>query len=330
MADGREFNMKTKHSKIYTVLTIAGSDPIGGAGIQADIKTISTFGLYGISVITAITAQNTQGVQSVHPIAPEIVAEQLDSVFTDIMPDCVKLGMLANKDIVEVVAEKLKQYMPKRIVIDPIMASSSGRELLNKEGRRAMVEKLFPLAMVVTPNLPEAQILMEMSGQKGFVKIEKQIEVCSAQFLENKGKQNRKKMAEAISLFFGNTVSKEQAVLIKGGHMQGQEAEDYLYCISYDNNYDNDNQCNIDSIIAQQMEERKIMEFSFVSPRIDNPNTHGTGCTLSSAIACGLAVGKTVEDSVRLAKEYMTGAILGGLSIGKGIGPLDHFWKMTI
>lgn len=312
-------------NKIPIVLTIAGSDPIAGAGIQADLKTISAFHLYGISVITAITAQNTQGVQGVYPVEKEIVGKQLDSVFTDIMPDCVKLGMLANEGIVEVVAEKLKQYMPKKVIIDPVMVSSSGKELLNHAGRKAMVEQLFPLAMLVTPNLPEAQLLVEMGMQGEFTKIRKQMLEFSTLSFKKKEYWNRREMAEVISLFLNDNIVKEQAVLIKGGHMQGKEAEDYLYCISYDDYID-----TIDNItVLQKKKKCNNMEYSFSSPRLDNPNTHGTGCTLSSAIACGLAMGKSIEESVRLAKEYITGAIQSGLFIGKGIGPLNHFWNMT-
>ena len=301
--------MQMKQSSIPTVLTIAGSDPIGGAGIQADLKTISAFHLYGMSVITAITAQNTQGVQAVYSLESEIVEKQLDSVFTDIMPDCVKLGMLANEEIVEAVAKKLRQYKPKKIVIDPIMVSSSGKELLEPKGCNAMIEKLFPLATIITPNLPEAQFLAkrkEQEGlQQGFMETERQV---IASLTEDTKKKAYWEMAEIIFSFFGNTIQKEQAILIKGGHMQGLYAEDYLYCI----------------------EKNKRKESFFTSPRLDNPNTHGTGCTLSSAIACGIAMGKTIEESVRLAKEYITGAIRGGLYIGKGIGPLDHFWNRTL
>lgn len=279
--------MKGLDSGICTVLTIAGSDSIAGAGIQADLKTISAFGLYGFSVITAITAQNTQGVQGVSPVSANMIAKQLDSVFTDIMPDCVKIGMLVNEEIVETVAEKLEQYKPSLVVLDPIMVSSSGKELLNEKGREAMIKRLFPLTAIITPNLPEAKVLAKMAKR----------DVHSS---------DKKEMAEAIRSLFGSEMDRKHAVLIKGGHDKGEKSEDYLYCF-------------------WQLEER---EFSFSSPKIDNPNTHGTGCTLSSAIACGLAKGEPLEISVGNAKKYIEGAIRGGLFIGKGIGPLDHFWNM--
>lgn len=300
--------MRNSDSKIGTVLTIAGSDSIGGAGIQADLKTISAFGLYGMSVVTAVTAQNTQGVQAVYPLVPEMVAAQFDSVFADIVPDCVKIGMLANEGITEIVAEKLAQYRPKLVVLDPVMISSTGKELLNEAGRCVMVEKLFPMVTVVTPNLPEAGVLAGIGkGQKSSEKI-----------------MDRKQMAEAISLLFGNEMDKKHAILIKGGHGSGEESEDYLYWFRQFSGRD------ANSIVAPQeiVTGRKVMEFFFGSPRIDNPNTHGTGCTLASAIACGLAKGRTVETSVRDAKEYINGAIRSGLAIGHGAGPLNHFWQV--
>ncbi len=330
-------NMRNSNSKICTVLTIAGSDSIGGAGIQADLKTISAFGLYGMSVITAVTAQNTQGVQAAVPLAPEIVAAQLDSVFTDIMPDCVKIGMLANAEIAQTVAQKLGQYRPKLVVLDPVMISSSGEELLDQEGKEIMVNRLFPMVTVVTPNLPEAEELVKMSGSKDFAKHMETSRLLSED-LANRGshdnsyfvrkaapedKSDRKKMAEAISLLFGNEMDKKHAILIKGGHQDGDEADDYLYWFRQFSGKD------VHSIVAPQeiMTGRKVMEFVFPSPRIDNPNTHGTGCTLASAVACGLARGRTVETSVRDAKEYIIGAIRGGIPLGKGTGPLNHFWR---
>jgi hydroxymethylpyrimidine/phosphomethylpyrimidine kinase len=303
--------MRNSESKICTVLTIAGSDPIGETGIQSDLKTISAFGLYGMSVITALTAQNTQGIQSVNPVAPEIVAAQLDSIFSDVMPDCVKIGMLAEEEIVEVVAEKLRQYQPKLVVLDPVMVSARGQELLSEAGRRLMVEKLFPMVTVLTPNLPEVKELMKMADEKKGTKTET---------------SDRKEMAEHISSLFGDEMDKKHAILIKGGHMPGNEADDYLYWFCHFSGRDKN------SIVVPQetTQGRKVVEFSFTAQRIDNPNTRGKGGTLSAAIACGLAKRRTVETSVREAKEYITGAIRGGLSIGKGTGPLDHFWKMTI
>lgn len=302
--------MRNSESKICTVLTIAGSDPIGGAGIQADLKTIGAFGLYGMSVITAVTAQNTQGVQSVNSVSADIVAAQLDSVFTDVMPSSVKIGMLANEDIVDVVAEKLKQYRPRLVVLDPVMISSTGQRLLSEEGCKRMVEKLFPMVTLITPNRAEAEALVKMSTKDG----EEQTEMS-----------DRRTMAERISVLFGNEMDKKHAILIKGGHFQGTEADDYLYWFQQLSGNDTG------SIVVpkEKTTGKKVVEFSFSTPRIDNPNTHGTGCTFSSAIACGLAKGRTIETSVREAKEYITGAIRGGLSIGKGSGPLNHFWNIS-
>lgn len=252
------------------VLTIAGSDCSGGAGIQADLKTMTAFGVYGMSVITALTAQNTTGVYGIADTAPEFVAKQMDCIFTDIIPDAVKIGMVSRKDIIAAIAEKLKEYHAKNIVLDPVMVSTSGSRLLAEDAMDALAAQLLPLSVVMTPNIPEAELL---SGLQ--VQTEREMEQA----------------AQLIAEKYGG------AVLVKGGH-QVDTANDVLY--------------------------RDGEWIWFPGERIDSPNTHGTGCTLSSAIACGLAEGRTVEESVRQAKAYLSGALASGLNLGRGSGPLDH------
>ena len=256
------------------VLTVAGSDCSGGAGIQADIKTITAHKMYAMSAVTALTAQNTTGVYGISEAAPEFVAQQLDCIFTDIVPDAVKIGMVSNEQIIEAIADRLSFYQARRIVVDPVMVSTSGCRLLSGEAAGELTKKLLPLAAVATPNIPEAEALSGMTISD---------------------KDGMEAAAERIYSKFGC------AVLVKGGHMVN-EASDCLYA---------DGKCKW-----------------FVSERIDNPNTHGTGCTLSSAIACGLADGKSLDQSVAAAKKYLTGALKAMLDLGKGSGPLDHTYAM--
>lgn len=253
------------------VLTIAGSDCSGGAGIQADIKTITAHRLYAQSVITAVTAQNTVGVSAVFPLPPEAVTQQLDCVFTDIFPDAVKIGMLANEGVIRAVEQALQKYRPKHIVLDPLMVSTSGHDLLDPFAGQAL-RALLPLATLITPNLPEAEALCSFP-------------VHSAHDMERAAKE--------IAARFST------AVLIKGGHLEdGQDARDLLCC---------------DGAL-----------FWFSAPRIRTANTHGTGCTLSSAIACRLAEGLSLQESISKAKAYLSGTMGTGLSLGKGNGPLNH------
>lgn len=269
--------------KKHTALTIAGSDSSGGAGIQADIKTMESCDVYAMSVITAVTAQNTLGVQGVYPLSADCVRAQLESVFADIVPDAVKIGMLAKRELIQTTAEYLKNLkdkniMAEHIVIDPVMISSSGTPLLEEEAIECLTEGLFPLAEVLTPNLPEAEALtgIRIHGT------------------ETDKTDEKRQMEEAAKILYERYHS---AVVLKGGHAKG-EAEDLLYldgdCIWID------------------------------GKRLKNPNTHGTGCTFSSAIAAGLAKGMDIESSVRLAKNYMQRAIEAGLDLGKGCGPLEH------
>ncbi len=257
-----------------TVLTIAGSDCSGGAGIQADIKTITVHKLYAMSVITALTAQNTTGVSAIYEVSAEFVAEQLEMVYTDIRPDAVKIGMVSDCRLIDAIADKLLQYKAERIVLDPVMVATSGSRLMKQEAVKHLIERLLPLAAVITPNIPEAELLSSVTIES---------------------KEDMLKAAERIAQYYqGN-------ILLKGGHLVGS-SDDLLY---------------------RQGEHRW-----YSRARIDNPNTHGTGCTLSSAIACNLALGMDIPESIDLAKKYLTGAIEAGLDLGKGRGPLNHAYRL--
>ncbi|SPF33359.1 bifunctional hydroxy-methylpyrimidine kinase and hydroxy-phosphomethylpyrimidine kinase [Candidatus Desulfosporosinus infrequens] len=256
------------------VLTIAGSDCSGGAGIQADLKTFSAHGVYGMSVITAVTAQNTQGVYAVQDISRDVVAQQIEAIFDDIEVDGVKVGMVSQVQTIEVIAERLRHYALQTIVVDPVMISKSGYHLLNPEAEVTLIKELLPLAMLVTPNIPEAEAITKTS-------------ISSLQQMEEASKKIYQMGAKNV--------------LLKGGHLEG-DAIDILY----------DGQ-----------------EFSyFHSSRIATKNTHGTGCTLSSAITANLAVGYSLNKAISLAKEYITIAIQHSLSIGKGVGPTHHFYTL--
>ena len=256
-------------------LTIAGSDCSGGAGIQADIKTMTANGVFAESVVTALTSQNTTGVFGVFESSPEFVTQQLDAVFTDIYPDAVKIGMVSSAPIIKAIAEGLKKYEAKNIVIDPVMVSTSGSKLLQDDAISTLEEALFPLATLLTPNIPEAEILSD-------------IKINSA--------EDMTKAAEIIGKKYN------ASVLLKGGHSIN-DANDLLYSNG---------------------------EFKWFSgKRIDNPNTHGTGCTLSSAIASNLAKGKSLEESVESAKAYISGALAAMLDLGKGSGPMNHAFAIN-
>mgnify|MGYP001249961723 CR=1 FL=1 len=257
-----------------TALTIAGSDSCGGAGIQADIKTMTAFGVYAMSAITALTAQNTTGVSDIMEVTPEFLGKQIDSIFTDIRPDAVKIGMVSSSALIETISEKLSFYQAKNIVVDPVMVSTSGSKLLRDEAVETLKMRLLPLADLLTPNIPEASILSGIS-------------------IANK--TDMEKAAEIISGKYGC------AVLCKGGHSLN-DASDVLF---------RDGRCQW-----------------FAGERIDNPNTHGTGCTLSSAIASCLAEGMDLETSIREAKKYVSGALKAMLVLGKGNGPIYHMWRV--
>ena len=257
-----------------TALTIAGSDCSGGAGIQADIKTMTVNGIYAMSAITALTAQNTVGVSNIMEVTPDFLADQLDAIFTDIFPDAVKIGMVSSAPLIEVIAEKLQQYRARHIVVDPVMVATSGTKLLKSEALSALTEKLLPLAELCTPNIPEAEILAGMR-------------ITTAEDMAAAAKLIREKYG--------------CAVLCKGGHSV-HDAHDLLW--------------------------QSGAAVWFHGQRIDNPNTHGTGCTLSSAITANLANGLPLHQAVEKAKEYISGALAAMLDLGKGSGPLNHAWNI--
>ncbi|MCQ4794309.1 bifunctional hydroxymethylpyrimidine kinase/phosphomethylpyrimidine kinase [Anaerofustis stercorihominis] len=256
------------------VLTIAGSDSSGGAGIQADIKTITAHKMYAMSAITALTAQNTTGVYGVMDADADFVKNQIDCIFTDIRPDAVKIGMVSNIEIIKAIAEKLIEYKADNIVVDPVMVATSGSRLISEDAMETLIKELLPLGSVITPNIPEAEVL---SG------------------IDIKSEEDMIKAAEIIS------ENIDGAILIKGGHYD-DNANDLLY--------DNGN------------------IHWFKGKRVDTKNTHGTGCTLSSSIACNLAAGYSKEESIKNAKEYITGALKDGLDLGKGSGPLNHMYNL--
>ena len=257
-----------------TALTIAGSDSSGGAGIQADIKTMTANGVYAMSAITALTAQNTTGVTDILESTPLFLGEQLDAIFTDIFPDAVKIGMVSSAQLILVIADKLKQYGAKNIVVDPVMVATSGAKLLREDAVEALCRHLLPLAAVLTPNIPEAEILSGMT-------------ITDAAGMEA--------AAKYISEQYGC------AVLCKGGH-KVNDADDLLW----------QNGCGK----------------WFHGRRIDNPNTPGTGCTLSSAIASNLAKGYDLDAAVKRAKDYISGALAAMLDLGRGSGPMDHMFAL--
>ena len=257
-----------------SVLTIAGSDSSGGAGIQADIKTITAHKLFATSAITALTAQNTTGVFAIHDAPADFVAAELDAIFSDIPPAAVKIGMVSNPDIIRIIAHKLKEYKAVNIVVDPVMVSTSGSKLLADEAMTALTTLLLPLAAVITPNIPEAEVLTNITIK------------------------DSADMEDAAKILAGRLSG---GILIKGGH-QIETASDLLYF-------------------------NGRAEW-FHGKRINNPNTHGTGCTLSSAIACNLAMGHTLTESINNAKAYLTGALKSGLNLGKGSGPLNHMYDL--
>ena len=261
--------------KCKTALTIAGSDCSGGAGIQADIKTMTVNGVYAMSAITAMTAQNTTGVKAIQESTPEFLKQQLDAVFEDIYPDAVKIGMVSSSELIRVIADRLAYYGARNIVVDPVMVASSGSALMKSEAVRVLTEELLPVASLVTPNIPEAQVLSGMI-------IESKEDMITA--------------AKQIS------DSCHCAVLLKGGHSIN-DANDLLYA------------------------NGELVWFE--GKRIDNPNTHGTGCTLSSAIASNLANGFSLAESVKRAKEYISGALAAMLDLGKGSGPMMHNFDLN-
>lgn len=257
-----------------TALSIAGSDCSGGAGIQADLKTMTMNGVYAMSAITALTAQNTTGVRGILESSPEFLKSQIDAIFEDIYPDAVKIGMVSSTELIQVISERLVYYQAKNIVVDPVMVATSGSALMKTDAVAALMEELLPIAAVVTPNIAEAEILSGLT-----IHNEKDMERAA------------KKIGEEHSC----------AVLLKGGHSLN-DANDLLY--------------------------NKGEQTWFYGKRIDNPNTHGTGCTLSSAIAANLAKGFSLNAAVKRAKEYISGALEAQLDLGKGQGPMKHCFNL--
>lgn len=258
-----------------TALSIAGSDCSGGAGIQADLKTMAMNGVYGMSAITALTAQNTTGVRDIMEVGPEFLEAQLDAVFEDIFPDAVKIGMVSSAELVKVIADRLRHYGARNIVVDPVMAATSGSALMKTDAVDVLARELLPLAAVATPNIPEGEAL---SG------------------LSIRSREDMERAAQTISGRFSCPV------LLKGGHAL----------------FDADDLLCADGALTW-----------FHGERIDTPNTHGTGCTLSSAIAANLAKGFPLGAAVKQAKEYVSGALAAGLDLGKGAGPMDHGFSLT-
>lgn len=268
--------MKKRYNR---VLTIAGSDSGGGAGIQADIKAISAMGCFATTAITAITAQNTQGITAVHPIPIEMIEDQIDAVLSDIGTDTIKIGMLHSAEVVNVVADKIEQYKIKNVVLDPVMVSTSGHRLIEEQAIEVLQSRLVPMARVITPNIPEAEILagVKITSEAQFAEV--------ARMLSNGGKNS---------------------VLLKAGHLSEDILTDYLY------NAEDDTFTTLPSA------------------RVDTKNTHGTGCTLSSALAAALARGFSLTEAAKMAKHYIEQAIISGAeyTIGNGFGAVDHFWDM--
>ena len=260
--------------KMKTALTIAGSDCSGGAGIQADLKTMTMNGVYAMSAITALTAQNTTGVRAIQESTPDFLKQQIDAVFEDIYPDAVKIGMVASGDLIRVIANRLKYYDARKVVVDPVMVATSGSALMKNDAVQTLIEELLPLAVLVTPNIPEAQILSEMI-------IETKEDMLTA----------AKKIGDSYHC----------SVLLKGGHSVN-DANDLLYA------------------------NKELIWFE--GKRINNPHTHGTGCTLSSAIASNLAKGFTLSEAVQRAKDYISGALAAMLDLGKGSGPMNHAFNL--
>jgi hydroxymethylpyrimidine/phosphomethylpyrimidine kinase len=265
---------ENKTMNLKTVLTIAGSDSSGGAGIQADIKTMTVNGVYAMSAITALTAQNTTGVKAIQESSPDFLKQQLDSIFEDIYPDAVKIGMVSSEELICVIADRLKYYGAKNIVVDPVMVATSGSVLMKSNAVQTVIEELLPLSTLVTPNIPEAEVFY---GQT--IKTKEDMVVAARQIGDRY----------------------HCAVLLKGGHSIN-DANDLLYA-------------NGETVW-------------FEGKRIDNPNTHGTGCTLSSAIAANLAKGFTLTESIQRAKNYVSGALSAMLDLGYGSGPMNHAFDL--
>ena len=274
-------------STLPPVLSIAGSDSSGGAGIQADLKTMLANGVFGMTAIAALTAQNTTGVTMVTNTPPEMLAAQIDAVCEDIPPVAVKIGMVSSAELITVIADRLTAHNAKNVVLDPVMVATSGAKLIEDDAIAALTSKLFPLATVITPNMPETQVLCDLAVEQG---------AGATDYENGESISTENDMVTAGHLLAGHFGC---AVLVKGGHGVA-DASDLLYA---------------DGVATW-----------IHGVRVDNPNTHGTGCTLSSAIASNLAKGEALPDAIRHAKDYLTGALGAQLNLGHGSGPMDHAW----
>lgn len=274
-----------QNAHVPAVLTIAGSDSSGGAGIQADIKTITAHRLYAESAITALTAQNTYGVTMVEDASPAMVAAQIDACFDDIRPAAVKIGMVSSASIAETIADRLTYWNADNVVVDPVMVATSGARLIAEDAQQALTERLFPLATLITPNIPEAEALLDY-------------EIDSERTQQN--------ASMLLAKRFGC------AALVKGGHFLNEANDVLAEPAPVDENGE-----SVDDPLTTWFHHK----------RIDTDNSHGTGCTLSSAIACALAEGMTLADAVNAGKAYLTGALAAGLDLGRGSGPVWHMWQ---
>lgn len=274
-----------QNAHVPAVLTIAGSDSSGGAGIQADIKTITAHRLYAESAITALTAQNTRGVTMVEDASPAMVAAQIDACFDDIRPAAVKIGMVSSASIAETIADRLTYWNADNVVVDPVMVATSGARLIAEDAQQALTERLFPLATLITPNIPEAEALLDY-------------EIDSERTQQNASMLLAKRF--------------RCATLVKGGHFLNEANDVLAEPAPVDENGE-----SVDDPLTTWFHHK----------RIDTDNSHGTGCTLSSAIACALAEGMTLADAVNAGKAYLTGALAAGLDLGRGSGPVWHMWQ---
>lgn len=308
--------------KIPTVLSIAGSDPSGGAGIQGDIKTIFAEGCYGMGVVTGLTVQNTLGVSDVMPVPTDFLYRQIDEILCDIRPDTIKIGMIVSTEQVDVIVGLIKRHGLENVIVDPVIAPTSGAAFASEEVMKSMIEKLFPLSTLVTPNLPEAKRICEIIGCQNLkleddgqmqyqaqvqskdisrIKIQSQPQSKPQSQTEIHGKAANLSAPE-LACFIGQRCG--CSVLIKGGHAEGSSATDYLWTASDENMMG----CTTE----------------FIGDRVETTSSHGTGCALSSSIAANMAKGHTLEAAIEIGKEYVTTALKSDMRIGTGNGSIDH------
>lgn len=304
--------------KIPTVLSIAGSDPSGGAGIQGDIKTIFAEGCYGMGVVTGLTVQNTLGVSDVMPVPTDFLYRQIDEVISDIKPEATKIGMIVSAEQVDVIVGLIKRHSLENVIVDPVIAPTSGAAFASEEVMKSMIEKLFPLSTLVTPNLPEAKRICEIIGYQN-LKLEDDGQMqAQAKFQSQiKTQVQSQSQFQSQTLIHGNSANQSApelacfigqrcgcSVLIKGGHTEGSSATDYLWTASDENMMG----CTTE----------------FIGDRVETTSSHGTGCALSSSIAANMAKGHTLEAAIEIGKGYVTSALKSDMHIGTGNGSIDH------